>query len=299
MMYLCACKRKMRQLLKIVILSILTVAVFSCNIGKNDRAPFAAITDMVDSAALARADSAALADSLRLVEEEEVQPVRADELFEDFMYNFSSDARFQRRRVVFPLEFHDADTVYRIERKYWKQDTTFNRSNAYYILFDNESDLDLEGDTSLNAVRVEWIYLNTMMQKTYLFERMRGAWMLSRIDLLPVTTAEEGFTDFYRSFVTDSLFQSRHVSNPLEFVTVDPDDEFSILHTTLGVSEWFAFRPELPVDVLPNIDYGQQNSETSTTKVIKLNGSDGYSAILYFHKRRGEWMLYKFEDTSI
>ncbi len=299
MMYLCACKRKMRQLLKIVILSILTVAVFSCNIGKNDRAPFAAITDMVDSAALARADSAALADSLRRVEEEEVQPVRADELFEDFMYNFSSDARFQRRRVVFPLEFHDADTVYRIERKYWKQDTTFNRSNAYYILFDNESDLDLEGDTSLNAVRVEWIYLNTMMQKTYLFERMRGAWMLSRIDLLPVTTAEEGFTDFYRSFVTDSLFQSRHVSNPLEFVTVDPDDEFSILHTTLGVSEWFAFRPELPVDVLPNIDYGQQNSETSTTKVIKLNGSDGYSAILYFHKRRGEWMLYKFEDTSI
>ncbi len=297
MMYLCACK--MRQLVKIVILLFLTVVVFSCNLGKNDRTPFAAITDMVDSAAMARADSAALADSLRRAEEEEVKPVSADELFEDFMFNFSSDARFQRSRVVFPLEFHDADTVYSIERKYWKQDTTFNRSNTYYILFDRESDLDLEGDTSLNAVRVEWVYLGTMMQKTYLFERMRGAWMLSRIDLLPVADAEEGFTDFYRNFVTDSLFQSRHVANPLEFVTVDPDDEFSILHTTLGVSEWFAFRPDLPVDVLPNIDYGQQNSETSTTKVIKLNGSDGYSAILYFHKRRGEWMLYKFEDTSI
>ena len=289
----------MRQLVKIVVLLFLTGMVFSCNIGKNDRTPFASIEDMVDSAAVARADSAALADSLRRIEEEEVKPVRADELFEDFMYNFSSDARFQRRRVVFPLEFHDADTVYRIERKYWKQDTTFNRSNTYYILFDRESDLDLEGDTSLNAVRVEWVYLNTMMEKTYLFERVRGAWMLSRIDLKPLADADEGFTGFYRRFVTDSLFQSRHVANPLEFVTVDPDDEFSILHTTLGVSEWFAFRPELPDDVLPNIDYGQQNDGASTSKVIKLNGSDGYSAILYFHKRRGEWMLYKFEDTSI
>ena len=289
----------MRQLVKIVILLFLTGMVFSCNIGKNDRTPFASIEDMVDSAAVARADSAALADSLRRIEEEEVKPVRADELFEDFMYNFSSDARFQRRRVVFPLEFHDADTVYRIERKYWKQDTTFNRSNTYYILFDRESDLDLEGDTSLNAVRVEWVYLNTMMEKTYLFERVRGAWMLSRIDLKPLADADEDFTGFYRRFVTDSLFQSRHVANPLEFVTVDPDDEFSILHTTLGVSEWFAFRPELPDDVLPNIDYGQQNDGASTSKVIKLNGSDGYSAILYFHKRRGECMLYKFEDTSI
>ncbi len=271
---------------------------FSCNTGKGGRDPFAAITDMVDSAALARADSAALADSLRRMEEE-VRPVRADELFEDFMYNFSSDARFQRRRVAFPLEFHDADTVYHIERKYWKQDTTFSRSNTFYILFDREADLDLEGDTSLSAVRVECVYLSTMMEKTYLFERVRGAWMLNSIDLKPLAAAEEGFTGFYRRFVTDSLFQSRHVANPLEFVTVDPDDEFSILHTTLGVSEWFAFRPELSADVLPNIDYGQQNDETSPTKIIKLNGSDGYSAILYFHKRRGEWMLYKFEDTSI
>lgn len=33
-------------------------------------------------------------------------------------------------------------------------------------------------------------------------------------------------------FVTDSLYQSKHIADPLQFVTIDPDDEFAILETT-------------------------------------------------------------------
>lgn len=289
----------MRHLVSLFLLLVAVGIVVSCNSGKREGSPFSAITEMVDSANTT-VDSAAIADSLARIEEEEnSKPVQADELFEDFMYNFSSDARFQRWRVKFPLEFDDADTVYHIERKYWKQDSMFSRSNVYYMLFDSEDDLELEGDTSLSSVKVEWTYLATKMEKTYYFDRIGGAWVLTRINLQPLQLSDSDFTSFYYRFATDSLFQSKHVSNPIEFVTVDPDDEFSILQTTLGLSEWFAFRPDLPTDALSNIDYGQHNTEDSDTKILKLNSFDGYSTILYFKKRRDEWELYKFEDTSI
>ena len=101
-------------------------------------------------------------------------------------------------------------------------------------------------------------------------------------------------------FVTDSVYQSRHIREPLEYITIDPDDEFSILETTLDLNQWYAFRPVLPVDKLSNINYGQKNSDYSNTKILKVNGiGNGYTNIFYFRRHRGEWELYKYEDTSI
>ena len=89
-------------------------------------------------------------------------------------------------------------------------------------------------------------------------------------------------------------------SNPLIFVTSDPDDDFSILETTIDHNQWFAFRPSLPVERLSNINYGQSNDWDSSTKILALKGvGNGFSNLLYFRKETGKWILYKFEDTSI
>ena len=67
--------------------------------------------------------------------------------------------------------------------------------------------------------------------------------MLEAINLRHIEEGEgENFVDFYTRFVTDSLYQSEHIANPLQFVTIDPDDEFAILETTLDVNQWYAFR---------------------------------------------------------
>ena len=110
----------------------------------------------------------------------------------------------------------------------------------------------------------------------------------------------ENFVEFFGHFATDSLFQSQRVREPLAFVTSDPDDDFSILETTLDLNQWFAFKPVLPVDRLSNINYGQRNDDDSPTKILALKGiGNGFSNILYFRRKAGEWELYKFEDTSI
>lgn len=127
------------------------------------------------------------------------------------------------------------------------------------MLFDDEDDLELVGDTALTSVQVEWILLENRMVKKYYFERTKGVWMLEAINLRQIEQGEnEDFVAFYLRFVTDSVYQSRHIREPLEYITIDPDDEFSILETTLDLNQWYAFRPVLPVDRLSNINYGQR-----------------------------------------
>lgn len=275
----------------VVLLSMLS----GCGNKKAKTDPFAPITQEVDS--LRHRTDSVRPEKLP----EDPQPIQADESFDDFIYNFASDDALQRQRVKFPLPYYKGDEKLNIEKQYWKHDDLFTKQHYYTLLFDREEDMELVGDTSLTSVQVEWIFVKTRMMKRYYFERIKGAWILEAINLRPIKRSEnEDFVEFFSHFATDSLFQSQRVSDPLAFVTTDPDDDFSVLETTLDRNQWFAFRPALPADRLSNIDYGQRNDDHSPTKILALKGiGNGFSNILYFRRKAGEWQLYKFEDVSI
>ena len=280
---------------KLLLGFLLLAFLISCGNKKAKMDPFATIAEMVDSAGYK-------ADTLQGAEvKEEPKPMVADELFDDFIFNYASDDALQRQRTVFPLPYYDRDTPLKIEADFWKHDYLFTKENCYTLLFDKEEDMDMVGDTTLTSVQVEWIFLKTRMVKRYYFERKRGMWMLEAINLREMEKGEnEDFVEFYTRFVRDSVYQSKHISHPLQFITIDPDDEFSILETTLDVDQWYAFRPVMPTDRLSNINYGQKNEDLSDTKILKVNGiGNGYSNIFYFRKRGKGWELYKYEDTSI
>ncbi len=119
------------------------------------------------------------ADTLQTAEvKEEPKPMEADELFDDFIFNYASDDALQRQRTVFPLPYYNRDTPSKIEEEFWKHDYLFTKQNYYTLLFDKEEDMDMVGDTTLTSVQVEWIFLKTRMVKRYYFERKRGMWML-------------------------------------------------------------------------------------------------------------------------
>ena len=280
---------------RLIIGCCLLVLMASCGGGQKKVDPFAALTEQIDSMKV-------LPDSIQdtTVVEEQI-PASADESFADFFYNFASDAKFQRSRVVFPFSLYKGKQVKRIQKEDWKHDPLFSREQAYTVLFDKEEDMEMEKDTSIYSVQVDWIFLTEKKIKRYYFERKRGMWMLEAINLREMEKGEnEDFVEFYTRFVTDSVYQSKHIRHPLQFITIDPDDEFSILETTLDVDQWYAFRPVMPTDRLSNINYGQKNEDLSDTKILKVNGiGNGYSNIFYFRKRSKGWELYKYEDTSI
>lgn len=274
---------------------LLLALLISCGNRKTKTDTFNASTEMADSVAHG------IDTLLQGRGKEELKPMNANEPFDDFIFNYASDDALQKQRTLFPLPYCDGGTPSKIEEKSWKHDYLFTKQAYYTLLFDKEEDMDMVGDTTLKSVQVEWFYLKNRMLKKYCFQRNQGRWMLESINLRHIEKGEkEDFVSFYVRFVTDSLYQSRHICDPLQFVTIDPDDEFSILETTLDVNQWYAFGPALPVDKLSNINYGQKNEDLSNTKILKVNGiGNGYSNIFYFRKRRGEWELYKYEDTSI
>lgn len=269
--------------------------LMACGDGKTRNKPVALSLEMEDSVALV-SDTSGVE-----VEEQNPLPMEADELFDDFIFNYASDEKLQKERTVFPLPYYDQETPLKVEKEEWKHDYLFSRQNCYTLLFDKEEEMDLLGDTTLNSVQVEWVHLATRMVKKYYFERIKGRWMLEAVNLHHIGKSEgKGFVDFYARFVEDSVYQRRHICEPIRYVTIDPDDEFSILETTLNVEQWYAFRPQLPVDNLSNINYGQENKDDADTKILKVNGiGNGFSNIFYFRKRNGEWEFYKYEDTSI
>lgn len=280
---------------KLIVGILLLNMLGSCGNKKSNIDPFASITQEADS--LRHPGGSILEDK----KSGAPQPIQADESFDDFVYNFASDAALQRQRVKFPLPYCDEGKKSNIDEQHWKYDNLFAKQHYYTLLFDREKDMDLVGDTSLTSVQVERIFIKTQLVKQYYFKRIKGVWMLEAINLRPIARNDgENFVEFFGHFATDSLFQSQRVSDPLAFVTSDPDDDFSILDTSLDVNQWFAFKPELPSESLFNINYGQRNNDNSTTKILALKGiGNGFSNVLYFRRKGGKWELYKFEDTSI
>jgi len=235
------------------------------------------------------------------VVEVEPEPEPKDQSFDDFLYAYGSDEDFRLRRTKFPLPLYNYDVPLKLDETDWSVRPIFSGEETFTVLFDDVEELEMDTDTTLNSIQFEWITLKDMEVEKYYFERMNGIWMLEAVNVRGMEEEDNAdFVEFYQKFVTDSLYQIAHVHDPLTFITVDPDNDFDILESFIGAEQWPAFSPELPTKRLSNIYYGQRNSNASVEKIVKLVGvADGFSSVLYFRKNRGEWQLYKYEDTSV
>ena len=232
---------------------------------------------------------------------EEPEPVVENESFDDFLYEYASEEDFRAKRTKFPLPFYKYDEPLKVEVEEWNELSFFGEDESYSLIFDREEDLELEADASLNSIQFEWINLSIMEVTKYYFERIKGRWMLEAVNLRALEENDnEDFVRFYQRFATDPVYQQQHVKDPLTYITVDPENEFSIVESFIDAEQWPAFCPVIPTERLSNIIYGQQNNNDSNRKIMKLTGvADGLSNVLFFRRVNGEWELYKFEDTSV
>jgi hypothetical protein len=280
---------------KIILGATTLLLLASCNGQKAKIDPFKSLTNLVDSAN-------EVTDSIESDSVQEVpKPIKADETFDDFIFSFASDIKLQQKRIHFPLTFINGKSVSKIEQEFWKKDNLFTKQSFYTMIFDKESDMDLMTTTHLKSAKFEWFYMTTNKIKAYNFKReSNGAWMLNSISINSINSNQnENFLEFFHKFASDSIFQRSRIHEPLTFVTTDPDDDFSILETTMEINQWFAFSPDLPTVRLSNINYGQSNSDESNTKIVAMKGlGNGFSNTLYFKRQGNQWEFYKFEDLS-
>lgn len=257
--------------------------------GCSDKKPVAADSVVVDS--LPAVDTAAVDTMDQLISEQQM-PKAADELFDDFIFNFAANRKLQMNRIKFPLKVVDGDEVSYIKKGQWKMEHFFMDQGYYTLIFDNMKQMDLLKDTSINNVVVEKVYLDEEKVKKYMFERLGGRWMLTSVQTnAMIQNTNASFLAFYQRFASDPDFQLESLNNPVMFTGPDPDDDFSTMTGEIAPETWSAFAPELPSGFIYNIMYGQKYTE-GNQKIFVMRGiANGMEMELTFKKIDGEWKL--------
>ncbi len=244
-------------------------------------------------------------ESIKLSEEEERDeliaqeplPQSADELFDDFIFNFASNKRLQMERITFPLLVNSGAKKEYIQPEKWQMEHFFMHQGEYTLMLDREEQMELMQDTALIDVALEKIFLDESFVRQYLFSRASGRWMLTEIrnQTLP-RNANAQFIAFYQHFATDSVFQRESLAEEIVFQGPDPDDDFSEMEGVITPDFWDAFSPELPQRILFNIVYAPADPQ-SQQKILVIRGiSNGLEQMLTFRMQQGRWVLVKLVE---
>ena len=239
----------------------------------------------------------AVVDTMEQIIAETPMPKAADELFDDFFFNFAANKKLQIERTQFPLPVERAGKTDTIGKKQWKTDRFFMRQGYYTLIFDNFRQMNVVKDTSVNKVVVEKIYFNIKTVKSYNFNKVNGLWKLTSINYKGIhENRNASFLKFYHQFVTDSTFQAESISNPMEFIGPDPDDDFSQMEGLITPETWPAFAPELPNNMIYNIIYGE-DSKPGLQRIFVIRGiANGLEMELTFKRKKSKWMLTKLSE---
>ena len=262
--------------------------MFSCT-GKQAQQVKESLTDSVADTV----DSVPM-DTLEQLLSEIPTPKAMDEFFDDFLFNFAANKKLQKARIIFPLTVHKADKDEQIEKNKWQMERFFMRQGYYTLFFDNDEQMQLSKDTSINQAIVERILLKKNEVKDYVFNRIRGAWMLREIRETSIAeNINASFLAFYQRFVSDKAFQVKSLNSMVKFVGPDPDDDFSVMEGVITPDTWEAFAPELPKKTIYNIIYGEPKS-VGSEKIFILRGiANGMELELRFRKVGERWLLMK------
>lgn len=274
-----------------VLLALLTIVCFS-SVGCTGKKPASDADTLVSDTTVA--DTQAMDSTEKLIEETPM-PKAADELFDDFVFNFAANRKLQLSRVHFPLPVYRNEKVVKtIDKKHWKMEHFFMRQDYYTLIFDNQKQMNLVKDTTIDHVVVEKVFYHKKTVQQFLFNRINGQWMMTSINYKPMySNKNASFLKFYGKFATDSTFQAEHLHNPVKFVGPDPDDDFSTMTGDIEPETWPAFAPKLPSSMIYNIIYGQKYNE-SNQKIFVIRGiANGLETELTFKRIGGKWMLTK------
>ena len=251
----------------------------------------------VDSLSADSVDTAKF-DSLDALLESQPMPKAADELFDDFIFNFAGNNKLQQARIKFPLlNINNGDTGY-IKKENWQIEHFFMRQGYYTLILDSRKQLNLTKDTNINNVTVEKIFLRKNYVKQYNFNRIRGEWMLTSINSYAMQkNSNSSFLQFYQRFATDSAFQYKSLNETIDFSGPDPDDDFSELEGEIFPEQWDVLGPtDLPSGTIYNIIYGQKYVQNNY-KVFLLRGiANGQELEMTFQRKGGAWKLIRLVE---
>lgn len=228
----------------------------------------------------------------------------ADGVFYDFVASFCQNSKYQKTRILFPLQRTVNGSTYSIKQHQWHFSKLHFNNDAYTVFFASSKDLELEKAQGIDTVTVQWYEMAKNQASNYRFAKIDGQWMLTAIEEHPIEEdVNSDFILFYSTFAADPAYQAEHLAETITYDGIDPDndDEFDaqfVKNRKISASNWSEnLIPILPAQTFSNIDFGQDLSESTSERVVSLESpGSGFTSRLYFRRSGDTWHLFKIEN---
>ncbi len=239
-------------------------------------------------------------DSLEQLYGNNVMPVAADELFDDFFFNFAASSKLQKQRICFPLKVMRDGKEQQLEQAQWRTNHFYLQQGYCTGVFANEDDEQIINDTTIRQAAVQHINMKEKTVANYHFLKLKGAWMLHNITYTSIDNiANADFLNFYAHFATDTKFQKASLHAPVETTVPDPDSDFGTISGTFYPEQWLTFKPSvMPESDMYNVVYNTDGIKKDK-KLLPHNSmrfvirgiANGLSTTMLFKKNKNKWQL--------
>lgn len=280
----------MRKSFLLVVLFCATM--LGLNIGCSNKKVEPADSTNVDTTSV---DTVQKVDTVAQIIEETPMPKAADQLFDDFFFNFIANRKLQRKRIKFPLPVTQNGKTTQIARNQWKIDKFFRPQGYYTLIFDDEKQANYAKSTDLDSVIVEKIHLKQALVEQYWFDHQNGIWEMNQIRKI---SYEKSYNASFLKFLQRFLASGGQgmVKTPLKYSGPDPNgEETTTVNTTISADEWKNFLPEVPGNLIYNILYGQKYKENNKKILVFRGLSNGVETQLVFKRKGRSWRLVKVD----
>lgn len=281
-----------------VVLSTLSFLTVACNDKKPEQQQNDSLSADTLSDSLTVEEEVAVVDTTPADPFEEIiaatpMPKAADELFDDFIFNFMANRKLQFERIEFPLTVVENGKAHTQNKNQWAQER-FWHNDVYTLILDNMNQLKSAKDTSVNHVVIEKLFVDRNEAHQYEFNRIEGQWKMTSLKKDPFESNKNAsFLKFYQKFATDTLAQAQYMAESVAYYGPDPEDESKNINGTLPSEIWESFANELPSGTIYNVIYGEA-AKNSTQKILVMREpASSLEAQLTFTLSGGQWKLTK------
>lgn len=231
-------------------------------------------------------------------------PKRADELFDDFFFNFYINKNLQKSRISFPLIIKDEEGERKVTREEWATDHFFRYQEFYSVIANSQKSLRNANDTAVSHVVVEKLKLKDSKVQQYIFNRVDGLWKMQQINTISLAEHNDAsFLQFLYNFATDDAFQENHLAETIRYTGPSEDDDEKNVTCDITPDQW-----QNRVHVFPDnfenyvagegfydIVYGK-GQQGSAQRVVSFRGIANGNELKYtFTKNGNNWQLTRYE----
>lgn len=223
---------------------------------------------------------------------------RADELFDDFLYNYIHDTLLQRRRTAFPVSESFPDGITReVTQSDWHNYFDFMDGEYVTTIYNSEAEKTINEDTTLLVASVEKIDLEQGLITSYDFARNHGEWAMEAIRNITVDDSDlADFIHFYSRFSRDAIFMNSSIARFIHVSMSDSDDDTQTMDGFISREQWSTIGSSVPDGIITNIRYGQRYHNAKRILMEKNSLGSGMSETFCFVKGSRGWELVGYEN---